>query len=377
MGAFGADRCEHVTKTNLRRRPVPSFVSDEPRPRFSFRETSRNRNSALSAPCARVPSRGQPSRARFAMSDTHHRRPPTGVQPGIAPTVGRPMPRSAEASQKLWKSLQDVTSKVAPSVSSSLKEIGSSTKEVWLDPLREITRDIAGDVREAFRPGGASEAHASLRATAADARGATPRNVPASRVPAASASSRDAAGASGGFRGGIGWEPISPEPPPPSAGERLESIFAALEAGEGDTDLEAAERGAARKTRGARGVPNEIEEEPVPSGDGDADVGGSDATALLRDETADAFSRLGALRTKNGSRSDDDARELIGALMRRATATPGAAVALAAAAAALVVVFVARDHSLRAARMVDAGGVGGEPGGSEPAPETPPPPLPP
>ena len=312
------------------------------------------------------------------MSDKHHRRPQTGGQPGGAPLVGRPMPRSAEASQKLWKSLQDVTSKVAPSVSSSLKEIGSSTKEVWLDPLREITRDIAGDVREAFRPGGASEAHASLRATAADARGATPRNVPASRVPAASASSRDAAGASGGFRGGIGWEPISPEPPPPSTGERLESIFAALEAGEGDTDLEAAERGAARKTRGARfRVPNEIEEEPVPSGDGDADVGGSDATALLRDETADAFSRLGALRTKNGSRSDDDARELIGALMRRATATPGAAVALAAAAAALVVVFVARDHSLRAARMVDAGGGGGEPGGSEPAPETPPPPLPP
>jgi hypothetical protein len=161
----------------------------------------------------------------------------------------------------LWKSLQDVTSKVAPSVSSSLKEIGSSTKEVWLDPLREITRDIAGDVREAFRPGGASEAHASLRATAADARGATPRNV------AASASSRDAAGASAlSFRGGIGWEP-SPSSEPPSAGERLESIFAALETGEGDTDLEAAERG----TRTRRlGVPNEIEEEPVLSGDGDA-----------------------------------------------------------------------------------------------------------
>ena len=300
------------------------------------------------------------------MSDKHHRRPQTGGQPGGAPLVGRPMPRSAEASQKLWKSLQDVTSKVAPSVSSSLKEIGSSTKEVWLDPLREITRDIAGDVREAFRPGGASEAHASLRATAADARGATPRNV------AASASSRDAAGASAlSFRGGIGWEP-SPSSEPPSAGERLESIFAALETGEGDTDLEAAERGTRRL-----GVPNEIEEEPVLSGDGDADAGGSDAAALLRDETADAFSRLGALRKENGSRSDDDPRELIGALMRRATATPGAAVALAAAAAALVVVFVARDHSLRAARMVDAGGVGGEPGGSEPAPETPPPPLPP
>ena len=164
---------------------MPSFVSDEPRPRFSFRETSRNRNSALSAPCARVPSRGRPSRARFAMSDTHHRRPPTGVQPGSAPTVGRPMPRSAEASQKLWKSLQDVTSKVAPSVSSSLKEIGSSTKEVWLDPLREITRDIAGDVREAFRPGGASEAHAPLRAALerSAARDAGTRGVQERRAP--------------------------------------------------------------------------------------------------------------------------------------------------------------------------------------------------
>ena len=118
------------------------------------------------------------------MSDKHYRRPQTGGQPGGAPLVGRPMPRSAEASQKLWKSLQDVTSKVAPQVSSSLKEIGSSTKEVWLDPLREITRDIAGDVREAFRPGGASEAHAALRAAAADSR-ATPRNVAAARVPAA------------------------------------------------------------------------------------------------------------------------------------------------------------------------------------------------
>jgi hypothetical protein len=267
----------------------------------------------------------------------------------------------------LWKSLQDVTSKVAPSVSSSLKEIGSSTKEVWLDPLREITRDIAGDVREAFRPGGASEAHASLRATAADARGATPRNV------AASASSRDAAGASAlSFRGGIGWEP-SPSSEPPSAGERLESIFAALETGEGDTDLEAAERGTRRL-----GVPNEIEEEPVLSGDGDADAGRfGRRRASARRDRGRVFQAGGVAKRKLRSRSDDDPRELIGALMRRATATPGAAVALAAAAAALVVVFVARDHSLRAARMVDAGGVGGEPGGSEPAPETPPPPLPP
>jgi len=298
------------------------------------------------------------------MSDKHHRRPPTGWQPGGAPLVGRPMPRSAEASQKLWKSLQDVTSKVAPQVSSSLKEIGSSTKEVWLDPLREITRDIAGDVREAFRPGGASDAHAALRATAADARGATPRNVAASaRVPDASDSSEDAVGASGGFRGGIGWEPTPPEPP--STGERLESIFAALEAGTDDTDLEAAERGASPSRR--RGFPGEIEEETVPPGDGD-EGGGADASALLRDETADAFSRLGVLRKAN----DDDGA--IGALMRRATASPGAAVALAAVAATLVVLLVARDHS---ARLVDAGGVGGEPGVSETAAETPPPPLPP
>lgn len=264
----------------------------------------------------------------------------------------------------MWKSLQDVTSKVAPQVSSSLKEIGSSTKEVWLDPLREITRDIAGDVREAFRPGGASEAHAALRAAAADSRGATPRNVAAARVPAASVSESDAVGASGGFRGGIGWEPTPPKPP--SAGERLESIFAALEGEEDDTDLEAAERGASTSRR--VGVPGEIEEDESPPGAHD-----TDAAALLRDETADAFSRLGALRR------GDDEDGAIGALIRRATKTPGAAVALAALAATLVVAFVARDHAARSARMVDAGGVGGEPGGSAETPpaETPPPPLPP
>ena len=299
------------------------------------------------------------------MSDKHHRRPQTGGQPGGAPLVGRPMPRSAEASQKLWKSLQDVTSKVAPQVSSSLKEIGSSTKEVWLDPLREITRDIAGDVREAFRPGGASEAHAALRAAAADSR-ATPRNVAAARVPAASVSESDAVGASGGFRGGIGWEPAPPKPP--SAGERLESIFAEFaDGGEDDTDLEAAERGASASRRVA--VPSEIEEDGSLAGADD-----TDASALLRDETADAFSRLGALR-----RGDDEEASAIGALIRRATKTPGAAVACAALAATLVVAFVARDHVARSARMVDAGGVGGEPGVSAETPpaETPPPPLPP
>ena len=300
------------------------------------------------------------------MSDKHHRRPQTGGQPGGAPLVGRPMPRSAEASQKLWKSLQDVTSKVAPQVSSSLKEIGSSTKEVWLDPLREITRDIAGDVREAFRPGGASEAHAALRAAAADSR-ATPRNVAAARVPAVSVSESDAVGASGGFRGGIGWEPAPPKPP--SAGERLESIFAEFaDGGEDDTDLEAAERGASVSRRVA--VPGEIEEDlPSPPGPDD-----TDASALLRDETKDAFSRLGALR-----RGDDEEASAIGALIRRATKTPGAAVACAGLAATLVVAFVARDHVARSARMVDAGGVGGEPGVSAETPpaETPPPPLPP
>ena len=270
------------------------------------------------------------------------------------------MPRSAEASQKLWKSLQDVTSKVAPQVSSSLKEIGSSTKEVWLDPLREITRDIAGDVREAFRPGGASEAHAALRAAAADSR-ATPRNVAAARVPAVSVSESDAVGASGGFRGGIGWEPAPPKPP--SAGERLESIFAEFaDGGEDDTDLEAAERGASVSRRVA--VPGEIEEDlPSPPGPDD-----TDASALLRDETKDAFSRLGALR-----RGDDEEASAIGALIRRATKTPGAAVACAGLAATLVVAFVARDHAARSARMVDAGGggragrFGGDPAGGDPA----------
>ena len=246
-----------------------------------------------------------------------------------------------------------------------MKEIGSSTKEVWLDPLREITRDIAGDVREAFRPGGASEAHAALRAAAADSR-ATPRNVAAARVPAGSVSESDAVGASGGFRGGIGWEPTPPKPP--SAGERLESIFAEFaDGGEDDTDLEAAERGASASRRVA--VPSETEE------DGSlARADDTDASALLRDETKDAFSRLGALR-----RGDDEEASAIGALIRRATKTPGAAVACAALAATLVVAFVLRDHAARSKRMVDAGGVGGEPGVSAETPpaETPPPPLPP
>ena len=371
MGAFGADRCEHVTKTNLRRRPVPSFVSDEPRPRFSFRETSRNRNSALSAPCARVPSRGRPSRARFAMSDTHHRRPPTGVQPGIAPTVGRPMPRSAEASQKLWKSLQDVTSKVAPSVSSSLKEIGSSTKEVWLDPLREITRDIAGDVREAFRPGGASEAHASLRATAADARGATPRNVGVARVPAASASSearrrprrvprrassvaRAISSASAGLPRARGWSP-----PSPRAG-----------GGDGHRPRGGGAR-AARKRAASLGRPGTRSRKSpfrrataTPSGRSDAD------RASTRRDRGRVF-QAGRVANKKRVESERRRRARLSARDAAARRRRRARRAALAAAAASARGRVRRPGPLAIARRAwSTRGAGGEPGGSEPATET-------
>ena len=288
MGAFGADRCEHVTKTNLRRRPVPSFVSDEPRPRFSFRETSRNRNSALSAPCARVPSRGQPSRARFAMSDTRHRRPPTGVRPGMPPRSGARC-LEAPSEPKVVEELAGSTSKVAPSVSSSLKGSARAPRRCG-STVEEITRDIAGDVREAFRPGCLRSARVSARDGCGCARGDTPKRPRVARPPA-SASSRDAAGALGGFAAASGGADFS-EPPPPSAGERLESIFAALEAGRAYRP-----RGGEAGRRAARGVERD-RGRARSGGDSGADVGGSDATALLRDETADAFSSWGRCEKK-------------------------------------------------------------------------------
>jgi hypothetical protein len=97
---------------------------------------------------------------------------------------------------------------------------------------------------------------------------------------------------------------------------------------------------------------------------------------LLRDETADAFSKLSAFKSDGGW-----CRYLpapVEKVVRYATATPGATVAVATIVAMLLVLFIVRDHSTRHSQMVDTGGVGGEVGGAAggaAAGETPPPPF--
>ena len=383
------------------------------RARLLFRKNcvEANVGSGRTARCAVGDVARDFSRARDTMGDKNHRRP--GGSTGGAPIVRGPMPRSVEATNKLWRSLQETAKAVTPQVTASLASVGSHTKEVWLDPLREITRDIAGDVREVFRPGGAGDAHAALRASANETRGAVPRNVAsASRAPAATKGDA-AAGAPGGFRGGSNRASTAlrrpfplctmgkksrkkPSPTkPPSAAERLDSIFASLDSGapapgndsdSAENDLDAAERGGrmsgGRDDDGHRagdantqpgvhikqyGEITEItenateEDEPGVSG------------RLLRDETADAFSKLSAFKSDGGW-----CRYLpapVEKVVRYATATPGATVAVATIVAMLLVLFIVRDHSTRHSQMVDTGGLGGEEGG-EPSAETPPSPLP-
>lgn len=271
------------------------------------------------------------------------------------------MPRSAEATGKLWRSLQDVTSKVTPQVQASLAKMGSSTKEVWLEPLREITRDIAGDVREAFRPGGAADAHAALRASAQETRGVAPRNA-ASHAPSTPTGGDTAMGASGGFRGGIGWEPTPPKPP--SAAQKLDSIFASLDEDDRPNELDSAERGANKRY-------GEITEEDVDDGEYDANTSPSTSGRLLRDETKDTFSKLSSLRGESDSWYGP-----VEKIVRFATATPGFTVAFATVVAMLLVLFIARDHGIEQRRMVETQEAGGE-GGENVKTTTLPPPLPP
>ena len=75
---------------------------------------------------------------------------------------------------EFWRQLGDVTTKVS-----------ANAKELWLDPVKEIVRDIGGDVKEAFRPGGAAScfgcapASRCARSTAAACTPRTWRSRPA------------------------------------------------------------------------------------------------------------------------------------------------------------------------------------------------------
>lgn len=82
------------------------------------------------------------------MSDKNHRRPPQGGGGGVGGGSGG---SGGGNKAGFWKGL-------------------AHTKEVWLTPMKELARDISADVKEALRPGGAGDAHASLRASAHDKR---------------------------------------------------------------------------------------------------------------------------------------------------------------------------------------------------------------
>lgn len=297
---------------------------------------------------------------------------------------------------EFWRQLGDVTTKVS-----------ANAKELWLDPVKEIVREIGGDVKEAFRPGGAADAHAALRATAAERRARAP---PVAQRPAPAASSSvihrghagaaspdpanhhthdDATGAAGGFRGGIGWEPARG-----AAAKQLDSIFASLGDRYRDDDDEAAASASPSASASAsRG------KEPKSPPRGDVETGHADADAdaeipltseaSLRDETAEAFAKLSAMRSTGGGawgdlgdfdlrRGDPDGDWIAGGgfmpepvrrVARAAAKGPMTTLAVAIVAAIVVVGVLVRDHA--STRLVEATTEESSP------PEEPSPPAPP
>ena len=311
------------------------------------------------------------------MSDKGHRRPPPGWHGG-GPPPGSPSVQPGE----FWRQLGDVTTKVS-----------ANAKELWLDPVKEIVRDIGGDVKEAFRPGGAADAHAALRATAAERRARAPpvaqRPAPAAassvihRAHAGASSSHpadlhthdDATGAAGGFRGGIGWEPARG-----AAAKQLDSIFASLgdprrddaDPDDPDDDDDADAVSASERPKSSPGARGDVE-----TGDANADAEISlTSEAALRDETAEAFAKLSAMRSTGGGAwgdlDDFDLRrggvegdwiagggfmpEPLRRVARAAAKGPMTTLAVAIVAAIVVVGVLVRDHA--STRLVEATTVG-------------------
>ena len=108
------------------------------------------------------------------MADKFHRRP-------VAPGGFTQAPLTTTA---VWRgitnSLATTAAQVAETTPGLLAKASAGTKvvleqnrQLWIDPLSEAVRDIAGDAKDAFRPGGAADAAAALRA---DARGIHPKD---------------------------------------------------------------------------------------------------------------------------------------------------------------------------------------------------------
>ena len=311
------------------------------------------------------------------MSADVPRRPPPGWRGGAPPPAN---PSLTKTGSELLRSLASVT-----------QSVSASTRELWINPMKEIARDLGGDVKEAFRPGGAADAHAALRAAArgasapvvvsgASSSGSVVHRGARSGAAAgpSSAASASTAQPASGFRGGIGWEPARG-----SAGEQLDTIFASLESRDDRSD-------AADETflddvsrRGAPPPPDDVEAGIDPS-----DPSESDRSALLRDETAEAFARLAEMRRGGGGGGGGGGTSLeswVAEAARRAVKfaadAPAATLALAAFAALAVVVVLLRDHAANARlveeRRLDGRGSSGVAGEGEAAGATPRPPLPP
>jgi hypothetical protein len=189
------------------------------------------------------------------MSDKNHRRPPQGGggggRGGAAGGAGGGAGAAGGGGRPgFWKGLANFAQDFKEQ--GVLQKFSASTKEVWLNPIKEIAKDISADVKEALRPGGASDAHAALRAAAHDKR--KPKETSQSQhlqlASAASGGSSSHArtpggGGSGGGGVGGGTPSIgaaggsSSKPggggggggggPKGQAGKQLDSIFASLD----------------------------------------------------------------------------------------------------------------------------------------------------
>lgn len=179
------------------------------------------------------------------MSDKNHRKPPPGGAPGVGGTGVR----------GFWKGLAHFANDFKEQ--GVIQKLSANTKEVWLNPIREIAKDIGADVKEALRPGGASDAHAALRAAAADTR----RRPPSSSSGGAShhsnargqggherssagsgASSASKSRPGGGSRGGCGGGGgAGAKGQAGQAGKQLDSIFASFDPSADPSDEAAAD----------------------------------------------------------------------------------------------------------------------------------------
>ena len=165
------------------------------------------------------------------MADKVHRRP---VAPGgftQAPLTSTAVWRGITNSLATTAAqISDATPGLLAKASASTKVVLEQNRQLWIDPLSEAVQDITGDAKAAFRPGGAGDAAAALRA---DARG----NIPDTGDSLTSSSS------GGGGQAGASTHATRPSPSAAApvrdasrarghAARKLDAIFSALDPGD-------------------------------------------------------------------------------------------------------------------------------------------------